>query len=468
MLRQFDQSIRFSVLTLDVVLSALAFVGVLAAIGPASVTLLSHLDSLRLIVLAMIATLAWPVALHFTVERSTTRQARITTLVRLLFNAGLVTAIIVAGVAYAIGGPLTPTVLALCFAAQFVAIGSFRISLFAWLRLARRRGRDSRNVLIAGSGPRARQVQRLIELHPEWGYRVAGFVDEDGYPNDPEISPEQVYKLIELPGLLRDYVIDEVIAACPRSVFASLGLVVEVCSEAGVPVTILSDIFGDYVPPPRITQFDTLAALKFSPVHHNRLKLVVKRAIDLVGSGMLLILAAPIVLIAAAAIKLTSPGPLFFHQVRCGRNGHRFAMIKLRTMVADAEQKQAALLDLNEMDGPVFKIEADPRITSVGRVLRRWSVDELPQLWNVFRGDMSLVGPRPPIPTEVVLYRTHDRRRLSMRPGITCLWQINGRNRVGFDDWVRLDIKYIDTWSLTNDFKILLRTIPVVLRGTGS
>jgi lipopolysaccharide/colanic/teichoic acid biosynthesis glycosyltransferase len=143
-------------------------------------------------------------------------------------------------------------------------------------------------------------------------------------------------------------------------------------------------------------------------------------------------------------------------------------MLKLRTMVIDAEEKQAALLSLNEMEGPVFKIKADPRITSVGRLLRRWSIDELPQLWNVFRGDMSLVGPRPPVPMEVVLYQTHDRRRLSMHPGITCLWQVSGRNKIGFDDWVRLDIQYIDSWSLINDFKILLRTIPAVLRGTGS
>jgi lipopolysaccharide/colanic/teichoic acid biosynthesis glycosyltransferase len=187
-----------------------------------------------------------------------------------------------------------------------------------------------------------------------------------------------------------------------------------------------------------------------------------------VAAGALLVLAAPLIAVAAVAIKATSSGPVFFHQIRCGRYGHHFGMLKLRTMVIDAEEKQAALLDLNEMEGPVFKIKADPRITSVGRLLRRFSIDELPQLWNVFRGDMSLVGPRPPVPMEVVRYETRDRRRLSMRPGITCLWQVSGRNEIGFDDWVRLDVEYIDSWSLVNDFKILLRTIPVVLRGTGS
>jgi len=468
MLRQLDQSLRASVLVLDVVLSAIAFVGILALAGRESTALLSQPDSLKLIVLGLVASLVWPVMLLSTVAERATRQVGVAALIAQIFTAGTVSVAVVAAVSYAIRAPVLPTVLVLCVAAQFAVVGLFRVSVLVALRLARQRGRDSRNVLIAGSGPRARHVQHLIELHPEWGYRVAGFVDESGYPVDPEIPPTQVHKLIELPGLLHDCVIDEVIAACPRSVFGSLGSVVGVCAEAGVPVTILSDIFGDYVPPPRITEFGTLAALKFSPVHHNRLKLRLKRAFDVVGSGALLVLAAPPIVVAAVAIKATSSGPVFFHQIRCGRYGHHFKMLKLRTMVIDAEEKQAALLGLNEMQGPVFKIKADPRITSVGRLLRRWSIDELPQLWNVFRGDMSLVGPRPPVPMEVERYETRDRRRLSMRPGITCLWQVGGRNKIGFDDWVRLDIKYIDSWSLINDFKILLRTIPAVLRGTGS
>ncbi|MBW2399789.1 MAG: sugar transferase [Deltaproteobacteria bacterium] len=468
MLRQLDQSPRAAVLVMDVILSAIAFVGILALAGRESTALLSQPDSLKLIVLGLVASLVWPVMLLSTTVERATRQVGVAALLGQMSTAGSVSIVVVAGVAYAIRAPVLPVVLAQCVAGQFAVVGLLRVSVLVALRLARRRGRDSRNLLIAGSGPRARQVQHLIELHPEWGYQVAGFVDESGDPMDPEISPTQVHKLIELPGLLRDCAIDEVIAACPRSVFGSLGSVVGVCAEAGVPVTVLSDIFGDYVPPPQITQFGTLAALNFSPVHHNRLKLRVKRAIDVVGSGTLLALAAPLIAVAVVAIRATSSGPVFFQQIRCGRYGHHFGMLKLRSMVIDAEEKQAALLSLNEMEGPVFKIKADPRITSVGRLLRRWSIDELPQLWNVFRGDMSLVGPRPPVPMEVVLYQTHDRRRLSMRPGITCLWQVSGRNKIGFDDWVRLDIQYIDSWSLINDFKILLRTIPAVLRGTGS
>jgi exopolysaccharide biosynthesis polyprenyl glycosylphosphotransferase len=230
---------------------------------------------------------------------------------------------------------------------------------------------------------------------------------------------------------------------------------------------VLSDFFGDYLPPPRVTNFGALAALNFATVHHSRTQLVIKRAIDVIVSSILLGLAAPVIAVAALGIKRTSPGPILFRQVRCGRNGRRFEMLKLRTMVADAEARRADLLELNEMDGPVFKVKNDPRITPIGRILRRWSIDELPQLWNVLVGDMSLVGPRPPIPAEVHEYETSDRRRLSMRPGLTCLWQVGGRNSIGFAQWVKLDLQYIDTWSLSEDFKILLKTLPAVIRGTG-
>ena len=171
---------------------------------------------------------------------------------------------------------------------------------------------------------------------------------------------------------------------------------------------------------------------------------------------------------AAIAIKATSDGPVFFRQMRCGKNGRPFRMVKLRTMSADAEERKAALMKLNEMEGPVFKMRHDPRITKVGAFLRRFSIDELPQFWNVLRGDMSLVGPRPPVPMEVAEYATFDRRRLSMRPGITCIWQVAGRNEISsFDDWVKMDLHYIDTWSLMSDLKILVATVPATLRGTG-
>ncbi len=193
-----------------------------------------------------------------------------------------------------------------------------------------------------------------------------------------------------------------------------------------------------------------------------------KRIVDLVGSAAALVVSGPIILAAAIAIWLEDGGPIFFRQTRCGLYGRRFSMIKLRTMCVDAEEKKAELEELNEMDGPVFKVKLDPRITKVGAFLRRYSLDELPQFWNVLTGEMSLVAPRPPVPQEVVHYEISERRRLSMRPGITCIWQVGGRNEIGFQEWVKLDLQYIDHWSLGLDIKILAQTLPAVVLARGA
>jgi exopolysaccharide biosynthesis polyprenyl glycosylphosphotransferase len=334
--------------------------------------------------------------------------------------------------------------------------------------MLRRRERSPRNLLLVGTGPRAASIYEDIQRHPERGFCVIGFVDDADAPFDPSIPQGMVHKFIDTPDLLRENVIDEVIIACPRSLLAEIAPVVTYCRSVGIPVTMPTDLFGDYLPPPRVTRFGSRVALSFAPVHHSRSMLLVKRGIDIVGAGIGLMLAAPLLALAAVAIKLSSPGPVLFRQSRAGLHGRPFDMLKLRTMYRDAEERQWDLLHLNEMDGPVFKIREDPRITTVGRLLRLYSVDELPQLWNVLTGDMSLVGPRPPIPAEVAQYQSSERRRLSMRPGLTCLWQISGRNTVGFADWVKLDLEYIDKWSLTADLKILVKTVPTVLRGTGS
>jgi lipopolysaccharide/colanic/teichoic acid biosynthesis glycosyltransferase len=195
---------------------------------------------------------------------------------------------------------------------------------------------------------------------------------------------------------------------------------------------------------------------------------VCKRALDLAGSALLLATSLPVLLLAALAIRLESEGPVFFGQLRCGRGGRRFRMWKLRTMTHDAEARKHGLLHLNEMDGPVFKIRRDPRVTRVGRLLRRYSVDEIPQLWNVLRGEMSLVGPRPPLPEEVIQYSPRERRRLAVRPGLTGLWQVSGRSELCFDEWMRLDLEYVGRASLALDLRILARTIPAVLRARGA
>ncbi len=361
-----------------------------------------------------------------------------------------------------------PAFAAVAVALQFALIASSRIAIHSGLRVARMLGRNYRHVLIVGSGPRARLAVNLIDEHPSWGQRVVGLLDEYDTPVDPSFIGVPIHKLQELPDLMRRVVIDEVIVACPRSMLAAIAPAIATCAAVGIPVTMLSDVFGDLMPRPRVAEFGVHPALSFGVVHHSVSALWFKRVMDILCATTMLLLLSPVLLIAAIAIKLDSQGPVLFRQKRCGLNGRLFDVLKLRSMHVDAERRRAELVALNEMDGPVFKIRNDPRVTRVGRWLRRLSIDELPQLWNVVRGEMSLVGPRPPIPGEVDEYDVGQRRRLSMRPGITCLWQVAGRNTIGFAEWVQLDLDYIDRWSLLLDIKILLRTLPAVLKGTGA
>jgi exopolysaccharide biosynthesis polyprenyl glycosylphosphotransferase len=469
-LRHQSHRLHTLLVTLDVALSGVLFLLLVSSHELSGIPTGTHwAASPGLLATALMACLAWPLSLQQLGLYDSQRTVGLDETFSRLLGAALISALLVTATAFGFHAPIRARFPLELGAAQFALFAGERFVIFGTLRMARRLGRNTRNVLIVGSGPRAAGVQRLIHRRPEWGLRIVGFVDEGRAPIDHEIPAESVHKLVEMPELLRREVIDEVIIAMPRSMLGSILPVVAACGSAGVPFTLLADIFGDYLPPPVVTRFDTLAALRFAPVHHSPARLLVKRAIDITGSTLGLLVAAPVIGAAGLMVRLTSPGPVFFRQVRCGLYGRQFSMLKLRTMCVDAEEKREALLHLNEMTGPVFKLHDDPRVTPVGRFLRRYSLDELPQLWNVLKGDMSLVGPRPPVPHEVVQYETFERRRLSMRPGITCLWQVSGRNQVcSFDEWVRLDLEYIDTWSLANDLKILLKTFPAVLRGTGA
>jgi exopolysaccharide biosynthesis polyprenyl glycosylphosphotransferase len=468
LLKAQSRRLRYLLATADVALSGLVFLVVLSLTGTPSGTGDSQIWSL--VALGLIACLAWPITLENLNLYGSRRGQELFGVVSDLLIAGAASIVLLGAGAFLFRAPVSPVFPLLCGLGQLVALGSTRLGILGGLRWLRRHGKNFRRILVIGSGPRAHYVQQAIETHPEWGLRLIGFVDDGDAPADDRIDPEMVHKLIEMPNLLRDIVIDEVIVACPRAMLSFIGPAVDVCGKVGVPITLLSDLFGDFLPPPHVTRFDSLAALRFAPVYHSRNKLVVKRLIDLIGAGIGLALSAPVILAAALAIRCDSEGPIFFSQTRCGLYGRRFRCWKLRTMCADAEKKLEALSHLNEMNnGPVFKMRKDPRVTRVGRVLRRWSLDELPQLWNVFIGDMSVVGPRPPTPEEVAKYGDRDRRRISMRPGLTCLWQINGRNEIDdFQEWVKLDLAYIDNWSLSSDFRIMLRTIPAVLRRTGA
>ncbi|HLA82174.1 MAG TPA: exopolysaccharide biosynthesis polyprenyl glycosylphosphotransferase, partial [Thermoleophilia bacterium] len=264
-------------------------------------------------------------------------------------------------------------------------------------------------------------------------------------------------------------VVDEVILAIPRAMISDTEKIVQACEEEGVKVRLMADLFE--VPFKRLTldKLDKIPLLTFEPVAHDESKLLVKRALDVVVATALLLVLLPLMALIAIVVKLDSRGPIFFTQKRVGLNKRIFRVVKFRTMHPDAERRQEEVEHLNEAQGPVFKIRNDPRITRVGRFLRRSSLDELPQLLNVLVGGMSLVGPRPLPLRDVSLFdRGVQRKRFSVKPGLTCLWQVSGRSSLPFSEWLRLDLSYIDRWSLTLDLKILLRTIPAVLRGAGA
>lgn len=396
------------------------------------------------------------------------RRRTIRDQLRSLALASLALALCFAAAAFIVGlrvPALMPVVLS---GVLLVSLAAVRLPAFLALRALRRSGRNVRNILMIGAGPRAARAQETIALHPEWGLNLVGFVDDSDGNFAPAVDHPLIHKLIDLPVLLCEESIDEVLVACPRSMLPGLEPAVHECSLIGVPITFLTDLFGTELPPPREGRFGGLGTLSYAPVHHDEVKLGLKRGCDILGGLVGALVSAPILAIAAIAIKFDDGGTVFFRQWRCGRNGRPFQMNKLRTMVPEAESLKPELLDLNEMDGPVFKITDDPRTTRVGRILRKWSIDELPQFSNVLLGQMSLVGPRPPTPDEVAEYRGGDRRRLSMRPGLTCLWQISGRNEIDFDEWMRLDRQYIDSWSPIGDLGIILRTVPQILLRRGA
>lgn len=270
--------------------------------------------------------------------------------------------------------------------------------------------------------------------------------------------------------LLHKHSVNGVVLSAKHTYFGQVEKAIQACELEGVEAWLLADFFNTQLSQTTLDDFYGRPMLVFRTTQEESWQAVAKHALDVVGGAALLVLTALPMLIAAVGTRLTSPGPIFFVQTRSGLNGRPFKMIKFRTMVTDAEQRKHELAAMNEMGGPVFKMTNDPRITPFGRWLRKYSIDELPQLLNVLRGEMSLVGPRP-LPVDETM-RFNDfahRRRLSVKPGLTCLWQISGRNNVqDFKDWVRLDLEYIDNWSLWLDLKILLRTIPVVLMGTGA
>lgn len=333
--------------------------------------------------------------------------------------------------------------------------------------LDRRGSREQfrRNLLIVGVNPRSLRLARQLERGRDFACRIVGFADDSSMGGFPLAST-----LVNLPDFLRKTAIDEVIVCLPiKSQFDRMVEIINCCEDQGIMVRVMADILAGSTSHSSIDQVGDNVLVSLHPHAINGSGASIKRCIDLIGAGLLITALTPVFAVAAALVTLSSSGPVFFRQDRVGRNKKIFKMIKFRTMVAGASTRQTELEDLNEASGPVFKIENDPRITRVGRFLRRTSIDELPQLINVLRGEMSLVGPRPlPVRDYEGFSEDWHRRRFSVRPGISGLWQVAGRSNLPFDQWMELDLKYINEWSLTLDFKVLLRTLPAVLKGTGA
>jgi exopolysaccharide biosynthesis polyprenyl glycosylphosphotransferase len=328
--------------------------------------------------------------------------------------------------------------------------------------------RHPRRILIVGAGPLARAIADDLRAQP--ATELLGAVPLPGEAPHPALDLPAVAALDTLPAWMESTYIDEVyLAADPLQQRAAIQWVIALCERLGVPFAIPAHGFRMQRALPTDPGVAGDGFLHYAQHQPKPLARRVKRTLDLVGAGVGLLLLSPLLAVVAAAVRLESPGPVFFGQQRVGRHGRPFRMLKFRSMVVDAEARRAALEAQNEhREGPVFKIARDPRITRVGRLIRKFSIDELPQLWNVLRGEMSLVGPRPPIPAEVRQYDAWQRRRLSVLPGLTGLWQVSGRNHISFDQWMRLDLQYIDNWSLGLDLALLGRTIPVVLTGRGA
>ncbi len=345
---------------------------------------------------------------------------------------------------------------------------AFRSNAGPLLRWFRQRFGAQHYVMIAGTGESARRMARLVEEADSFGMRLLGFLDERPAVQALQLGQEYpVHALEELPQILRRRVVDEVIFAVPAADLPRLEETLLLCDEEGVRTRIALDIFPHVNSDVYLDRLGPAPLLTFSGAPHDELRLLLKRATDVFFSALALAALAPFLLAVAVTIRLTSPGPVIFSQIRCGLNGRRFRLYKFRSMVANAEALKQQLMSQNERE-LVFKIRNDPRLTPIGKWLRKFSVDELPQLWNVLIGDMSIVGPRPAIPEEVEQYKRWQRRRLRMRPGLTCLWVVEGRDTVDFETWMTLDMRYIDNWSLALDWKIILRTIPQVVIGRGA
>jgi exopolysaccharide biosynthesis polyprenyl glycosylphosphotransferase len=357
--------------------------------------------------------------------------------------------------------------LAVVFPSLAVTAIGIRIVVRQMLVLARDHGRNVRYMLVLGAGPRAKAFADLVESHAELGLVVIGHLKADPSDTGVVLDRPLLGMIDDLEQVLHGQIVDEVAVCLPFSMEELIEQVALLCEQEGKVVRMPVAPMERLLTSGRLESIDGIGVYSLANGPDRAIGLALKRALDVVGATVAMVVMSPVLALLAVAIKLDSEGPVLFRQERVGLHGRSFNVLKFRSMCNDAEDQLPDLQEQNEINGHAFKLADDPRVTRMGRFLRRSSLDELPQLANVLRGQMSLVGPRPPLPSEVAHYDTWHRRRLSMKPGMTGLWQVGARHSPEFDHWVAQDLEYIDSWSLWLDFKIMARTVPAVLGGTG-
>lgn len=342
-----------------------------------------------------------------------------------------------------------------------------RVIFDTLLRMYFRNTRSKTNILVIGTNSLAEKYTKYINENKTTMVNIVGYVNAgEGHYS---IGFKLLGDLCDLDAILKDNLIDEVVFALPRDYYGELESYIYLCEEKGLVVNMLLDFFDLNINKTRLGTFGNLPVVTFSTLSAKYWQLLLKRIIDITGAIVGLAITAIAFLVVAPAIVLESPGPIFFSQDRMGKHGRIFKCYKFRSMYANAEERKEELISHNEMKGNMFKIKDDPRITKVGKIIRSMSIDELPQFWNVLKGDMSLVGTRPPTMDEVEKYKNHHWKRLCIKPGITGLWQVSGRNEVkDFEDVIKLDNVYIENWSIKLDIQLLLKTFKVVLMKSGS
>jgi exopolysaccharide biosynthesis polyprenyl glycosylphosphotransferase len=352
---------------------------------------------------------------------------------------------------------------------NFACLCLEKVALFHVAKSIRKKGIGRKKVLVVGAGKEAGTFLEVVEHNIGWGIDIVGIVlNSDLEACHPELTGKILGPTSQLESIMHAHVIDEIIICNSADDLMSFGQILECGNREGVQVRLYSNEMSRFAKKIRVDSIYGMNIISFINVPDDEFRLYVKRAMDIAISGALLVLLSPVFILISIMIKINSKGKVFYRWDVIGLNKKPFTSWKFRTMVPNADDLKDELLSKNEMTGPVFKIKEDPRITKVGKVLRKFSFDELPQLWSVFKGDMSLVGPRPAGPHELARYESWHRKKLSIKPGITCIWQASGRNEINdFDDWVRMDLAYIDNWTLGLDIKIIIKTIFTVLRGTG-